>query len=229
MAKQELKTIPGFSRGVRINSAVRMMKLGRPICPNSKVEMERIDGRYVPKPPTPGRENCQLAGGEWWLNCDAIGHNPYFTVRKWYIEQDVIEEKKDGEGNLTGIFTKTGVDLIPQEETVPNLAQVAIGVRYNSDQGVVNALNKKGFKRLNDIGYFEVCQFRNCQKPVSPKVKSRKFGHYCSKEHLELICADQQGETLHYPDITLNKEHHGKITRKREKQLREASVGALDA
>jgi hypothetical protein len=227
--KKELKTIPGFSRGVRANAAVRMMKLGRPVCPNSKVEMERIDGRYVPKPPTPGRENCQLRGGHWWEACEELGHNPYFTTRTWYTEQDVITEKVDAEGNKTGIFVKTGTDLIPHSETIPNIAQVAIGVRYNSDQGVVNAINKKGFKRLGDIGFYEVCQFRNCQSPVSTKAKSRKFGHYCSVEHLQLICADQQGELLHIPDVSLNGVEHGKIVRMREKQLREASMGAFDA
>lgn len=222
-SKKDLKQLPGHTRGVEINAALRTLKLGQPICPNSKVEMERLsDGRWVPKPKTPGKENCQLAKGEWWLDCEKRGHNPYFTTTKWYVTEDILEE--DAQGRLV----KTGEQLIPQEETRPNIAQVAISIRHNSGKGALKAIEKKGFKRLPDIGYFDVCQFRNCQSPVNPKVKSRNYGHYCSVAHLQLICADVEGELLHVPSQVVNGTDYQKVVKMREKQLREASVGALD-
>lgn len=220
--KEELKTIPGFTRGVQSNAALRMLKLAQPICPNSKEEMERLsDGRWVPKPKTPGKENCQRAGGQWWIDCEQRGHNPYFTTTKWYVTEDILETDEQGR------LIKKGEQLIPQEETRPNIAQVAISIRHNSGRGATKAIEKKGFKRLSDLGYFEVCQFRNCQKPVSSQVKSRNYGHYCSVEHLQLVCADVEGELLHVPNQTVNGADYNKVVKMREKQLREAAVGAL--
>lgn len=227
--KEELKQIPGFSQGVRENSAVRMVKLGRPICPHSKIEMER-DSKGVPRPKYDGPNplNCQSAGGEWWKMCEDLGHNPYFTTTKWYTTQDVIEEKKDAEGNGTGVFVKTGEDLIPHEEVRPNIAQVAISIRINSGKGAIIAVQKKGFKRLPDLGYFDVCQFRNCQKPVQRKWKSQKYGAYCSKEHLALIAADAESIALEYPHSEFNAEKHVQAKRRRQRQLDEALMGAFD-
>jgi hypothetical protein len=224
MAKgKELQEIPGWSRGVRDNSAVRMLKMARPICPNSKIEMEKdTRGNYVPKDVGPDRMNCQLQGGEWWKACEEAGHNPYYRTYTWTTTEPVLEE--DDKGRLV----KVNDQYIYHTETLPNIAQVAISIRVNSGRGAENAIKKKGFKRLRDIGYFEVCQFRNCQNPVSPKAKSRKFGDFCSMNHLQLIAADAQGEMLHYPDSVINGPEHGRVVRQREKQLREAAVGAFE-
>jgi hypothetical protein len=222
--KKELKTIPGHTRGVQVNAALRTLKMGQPICPNSKVEMERLaDGRWVQKPQPPGRENCQLAKGEWWIDCEKRGHKPYFSTTKWYVTEDILEEDEQGR------LVKKGEQLIPHEETRPNIVQVAISIRHNSGRGAQKAIQKKGFVRLGDIGYYEVCQFRNCQAPVSSKVKSKNYGHYCSTQHLQLVCADVEGELLHVPNQTVNGQDYAKIVKMREKQLREAAVGALDA
>jgi len=71
--KKELQKLPGFSQGVRVNSSLRMLKMAAPICPNSKIEMERDrDGRLVPKEQGPDRMNCQLGGGEWWAVADGV-------------------------------------------------------------------------------------------------------------------------------------------------------------
>jgi hypothetical protein len=186
--KKELKVIPGFSQGVRENSAARTIKMARPICPNSKVEMERTpEGKMVPKQETdPNRQNCQKAGIGWWEECEAKGHNPYFTTRIWYSKEDKFGPDPENPEQTIKLGEKT----VRHETQYPNIAQVAAHIRVNSGQGPRVKMKAAGFKRLSDIGYEEVCQFRNCQKPV--RVTSN-VGQYCSKNHAVLIAADIHG------------------------------------
>lgn len=178
--KQELKKIPGFSQGVRANSAMRMIKLAAPVCPNSQ-RVRQSDGSFKEV-----GQNCQMAGGRWWEMCEQLGHNPYFSTKTYYETVDI----KDDEGFVTGTKKK------PVEVTRPNIVQVPVARRMHSGNGARNSIEKKGRKRLREIGYEEVCQFRNCQNPVSPRCRSRAFGDYCSTDHLSLIAADQQGIML---------------------------------
>lgn len=188
------KQIPGFSQGVRQNAAARMVKLGQPICPNSKVKMIRTpEGRWIADPnPDPARQNCQSDTGPdgsgrvgWWDACEQRGHDPYYTTRVWFSEEDEVDE-------TTGEVTKTR--RVRHEDRRPNIAQVAAHTRVNSGKGVVHKMERHGFRRLKDMGFEEVCQFRNCQNPV--KVTSR-YGLYCGNEHATLIAADAQGLMIH--------------------------------
>lgn len=214
------QVLPGYSTGVRANSAVRMVKLVRPICPNSKLKMVRDadTGKWVPADIQP--QNCQLMGGEWWKYCEEQGHDPYWTNRVWYSPQDIIEEDEDGNQIVTG--TKR----IKHVNRYPNIAQVSASIRHNSGQGAKRKIQLNGFKRLADVGFEEVCQFRNCQKPLDPKFSNTNYGSYCSLEHLSLIGADVEGILLHYPDVNLNGQEYDKIRKARAKQLREAAQGA---
>jgi hypothetical protein len=225
MPAPKLEKIPGLSRGVRVNSAQRMVKLNRPICPNSRTEYD-IDrtGKVIPKPNPPDRMNCQEEGGEWWVRCEERGHNPYFSTRKWHTTQDKLEETELPDG--TKAFVKTGEYLIPHEEKVPNIAQVAVNLRINSGEGAKRAVRMKGFRRLKDAGYEEVCQFRNCQKEVTKRGTSRKYGAYCSIEHLQLIAADQ--ESIMLTQGAALPVDSQRAEQKRQKQLREIVVGEVD-
>lgn len=215
----KLKVIPGFSIGVRENSAMRMMKLGRPICPNSKIEMELDrNGRLVPKERGPDVQNCQMEGRGWWDLCKERGHNPYFRTMTWYTPEDIIEE--DDQGRLI----KKGEQLIKHEVVAPNIAQVALALRINNGKGVQDAIEKKGYVRLNDIGYAEVCQFRNCQKPVGKGGSSRIYGNYCGQRHLALIAAD--AESIMLTQGALLPVDSKRAQRKRNAQLREVLIGA---
>jgi hypothetical protein len=221
MPPKDLKEIPGFSQGVRVNAAQRMVKLNRPICPNSKIEHEQDrNGRLVPKEKGPDTQNCQLTGGKWWEQCEALGHNPYFQTRVWYTFEDIIEE--DDKGRLI----KKGEQAIKHEVTAPNIAQVANTIRINNGRGVQDAMEKKGFRRLTEAGYKEVCQFRNCQKLVAPAGISRKYGSYCSLEHLQLIAAD--AESIMLTQGALLPVDSKRAQQKRAHQLREISVGAVE-
>lgn len=221
--KQGLKRIPGFSQGVRLNAAQRMVKLNQPICPNSKTKFEKDrDGRLIPVEKGPDTQNCQLAGGRWWEACEAAGHDPYFTTRVWYTPKDKLEEQEiDGQT----VLVKTGEYLVPHSEKVPNIAQVAVNLRINNGRGAEDKIKKHGFRRLTEAGYSEVCQFRNCQKDVSPKGTSRKYGSYCSLEHLQLIAAD--AESIMLTQGALLPADSQRARQKREKQLREIVVGEV--
>src|SRR5687767_4561040 len=114
---KELEKLPGFSQGVRTNSAMRMVKLAAPICPNSQAEYEEgPDGKKRVKDKNPDTaQNCQMEGGEWWIECQEKGHNPYFRTRVWYTKQDTFETDENGDDVLTG--TKT----IRHELKLPNI------------------------------------------------------------------------------------------------------------
>jgi hypothetical protein len=226
MPAQKLEKIPGFSQGVRVNAAQRMIKLNRPICPNSKVEMEwDRNGKPIAKEKGPDTQNCQMAGGRWWEACEALGHDPYFMTRKWETKEDILEpEVKDGKP--TGRLLKTGEAIIPHESRLPNLSQVAVSTRINNGKGAIDAIGQKGFRRLRDAGYEEVCQFRNCQKSVIKSATSRQFGSYCSLEHLQLIAASEQEIML--TQGALLPVDSTKAAQKRAAQLREVIVGTVD-
>lgn len=217
------KTIPGFTQGVRVNAALRDMKLAQPICPHSKVEMER-DALGVPRPKDvgPSTTNCQREGGKWWESCEKRGHDPFYTTHKWFVPQDVLEETSPG------VWKKTGTDLIAHEERTLNVTAVAISIRHNQGKGVIKAIQNKGFKRLKDMGYYEVCQFRACQKPVSSKWKSKKYGEYCSRDHMALVAADHEGVALTYVHSEFNADHLTREQRRRDRELSEVLIGAVD-
>lgn len=224
------KTLPGFSRGVRENSAVRMLTMARPICPNSQLEMEQRDGKWVPKAPAPDRMNCQLAGGKWWVDCANRGHNPYFQHKTWTTTEPLFEEETDEKGNKTGRKLQTGTrTVLHSSEDEINTVQVAISIRVNSGQGATRAMETKGYRRLKDFGYPEVCQYRNCQKEIDKRYHSSKYGDYCSARHLQLVAADQQGVLLHAVNTGLEGPLVEAIADKRDKQLREAAAFAVDA
>ena len=222
VAKTPLKDLPGFSQGVRTNSAVRMVKLAQPICPNSKTKMvKNEEGTWVRQ--NADVQNCQLAGGQWWIACEALGHDPYFTNRVWYEPQDIVEEDENGDQIVTG------QKRVKHVNRYPNVAQVAQTIRINQGKGVQNKM-AQGFKRLTDLGYNEVCQYRNCQKPLSKSGKGRAgFGDFCSREHLTLTAANEQSVMLHYPEQSLNATEYNKVTQARDRQLREmAAIAAAE-
>ena len=214
--KTEPQKVPGFSQGVRENAAVRTMKLVAPICPNSQIAWEDTPSGRHQKPKDPSAQNCQIEGGRWWLKCEERGHNPYFTTTVWYTKHDVV----DPETNLV-----TGTERRRHEATRPNIVQVPISRRLHSGQGVVRSIERKGRRRLSEFGFEEVCQFRNCQKPIDPRARSKAFGDYCSPRHLQLIAADAQGEALQMVEgeaLGFAPDQAERLVQRRETQLRQA-------
>jgi hypothetical protein len=226
-AKETKKQLPGFTMGVRENSSVRMVKLGSPVCPYSKVEMQRTpDGRWVPAENANQTANCQLAGEQWWLACEERGHDPYYRTKVWYTNKDIWDT--DDEGNQILTETKT----IRHETREPNIIQCPVGLRYGGAQDPVyklrRSMERKGRKRLGEIGYEEVCQYRNCQRPVNRRFRSRHVGDYCSIEHLQLVAADWQEIKLVQMTGRFELGSETQLRQKRMAQLREAAAFALN-
>lgn len=212
--------LAGFSQGVRPTAAARMITMARPICPKSKITVE-IDSNGRPVPiKSPGEPNCQLEGGEWWTLCEARGHDPYYTTYQWYTTEDIIET--DSEGRLV----KTGEQLYPHTEKRLNTAQVGAAVNINNGRGPREAIDKKGFRLVKDFGYEEVCQFRNCQKPITPEGTSRKYGRFCGKEHLSLIGTVAEEVTMPVVETKLAGFDTTKARKKRDRVLNEVLLGA---
>lgn len=219
MPRSQLKKLPGATSGARRSgAAVRMVKLMRPICPNSKIVLKKgPDGELTPVPLGAGEVNHQKGNPRgWWEACEEAGHNPYFTRREWSVPRPKIEEDPE-----TGERVQTGTVFVLNEEIRPNVAQVAIGQRYNSGRGASLAIERKGFKRLSEFGYHEVCQYRNCEEPITTKTAA---GDYCSKMHAQLVAADLQGVALNNADFGYVGDPNRWIN-KRQQQLREAGQG----
>lgn len=207
----DLPKIPGYSRGVRERVGLRMLKMCRPICPNSKIEMEqdaRGDWRQVER--GPDEQNCQLEGGRWWVTCEERGHEPYWQVTKWHTKKDILDDILDDEGNPTGEKYVKTVALIPHEVRRPNLSQVAIAKNINNGRGPEDAIRRKGFKYLATLGFQECCQFRNCQKEVDERFVIDGLGRYCSQRHLELVVVthaqDDGAEAIRLVDAGFHRE-----------------------
>lgn len=215
MAPKVLEKLPGFSQGVRPSAALRDVILAQPICPKSQIRGKIVNGNYEPPEIGPGDENCQLMGGEWWLECEAKGHDPYFQHVRVYHTVDI--EETDADGNVFVVGTKKRV---VQAKRL-NVTSISPDIMQNSGMGVARKIKYLGFKQLKDVGYEEVCQFRACQKPIVYKAEG--LGGYCSLEHLNLIAARDERVFLTQENVNgLNAGGEQHSAAKRRKELRES-------
>ena len=204
------KKLDGVSRGVRPNASQRRIIMARPICPHSQ-RKRGADGSF-----SEVGMNCQLAGGEWWVHCQEQGHDPYFSSTTYYEPVDIT----DDEGFVIG-QKKRAIHVKRL-----NTASVFVSRRLNSGRGV---LNKKaaGYKRLEEMGYEEVCQYRNCEKPVNKKYATPGFGDYCSFEHLTAIAASEQSILVPQINGVTEGTRIEQVRMKRNQMLRESVVNYL--
>ena len=179
MPATKKESLPQLQIGVREGGNIRMKKMARPICPV-------VDDPESPK--YTGEPNCQRMHNNypgWWDYCANQGHEPYFTVKKKTVKEDV--EAEDGSGLVTGERKR----VLTTRKL--NMVQVAIGTRFNSGHGERYSRDLKGRKTLSEFGYAEKCEFRNCE--LDAKLKS-KYGMFCGDRHARLIGADVEGLML---------------------------------
>jgi hypothetical protein len=213
--KKSLERLPGFSQGVRSTAALRDVTVGQPICPNSQIRGRMVNGNYEPPEIGPGMENCQLDGAGWWERCEERGHDPYFRTTRIYTTVDIEEVNEE-----TGEVFVTGTKRKVREVRTVNATQVSPNIMHNSGQGLSRKIRLRGYKRLEDLGFQEVCQYRACQKV--PILRAAGLGDYCGEEHLNLVAAREEGEYLTRTDVFgLNAGYEQQAERKRQKQLRE--------
>lgn len=186
---KKLKPYPFRDGGVNENAAIRMIKMVIPLCPaDPNPEILRRDGTSIPNPRYTGEPNCQQVHkfnnmGRWDVaGCEALGHDPWHTVFRKTILEDVLDE--DG----WVVETKTRV----KSEKRLNVIQVSDNPRHTARTEVALAL-ARGSRFLADFGIEAPCEFRNCTKPV--EIKTR-FGMYCSERHARLVGADFKGILL---------------------------------
>jgi hypothetical protein len=205
--------IPGHSSGVRANAALRDILVAQPVCPNSQIRGKMVNGQYEPPEIGPDQENCQRIGYEWWKVCESKNHDPYFRTVVIYHTVDI--EETDPE---TGEVFVVGTKKKKVETKVPNTTRVSPDVAHNSGIGLARKIKYLGYRRLKDLGFAEVCQYRGCQK--EPTVRAVGYGDYCGTEHLNLVAARQEGEFLTYTNVEgLNAGYEAQSERKRKSQL----------
>ena len=212
------KTIPGFSQGVRENSAIRMKKMVQPICPHSQTKYDTTpEGKLVPRRDAGQQPNCQIRGGQWWKECETLGHDPYNRTRIWYSKEDQFDTDSTGEQ------VQTGVRTVRHEDKIPNIAQVAAHIRVNSARGPELKKQNAGFRDLVEMGFDPVCEMRNCQKPVE---FTSNYGEYCSRNHAALCAADGLGKYVTQIPGLFDQGMEVDVRMKRREQLRVAAEAA---
>lgn len=70
-----------------------------------------------------------------------------------------------------------------------------------------------------------MCQFRACQRPVSPKWRSDRLGEFCSELHMSLVAADWSSTAL-TQRTPYGEGEEQKLEAKRRRQLKEALESA---
>ena len=154
-----------------------------PNCPaDPNPEIVKKDGTTVPNPRYTGEENCQQAYkfnnyGRWDIEkCISLGHDPYYTVFRKAISEDVV--------GPDGYVTETKVRIKVEKRL--NVIQVSDNIRHSSRNDVKMAL-ARGCKFLEDVGIEAPCEFRNCSAPATVDTR---YGQFCSERHARLVAAD---------------------------------------
>ena len=182
---EKLKPYPFTDGGVNENAAIRMVKMVIPQCPaDPRPEILKKDGTSIPNPRYTGEENCQQVfkindSGKWDVDkCIERGHEPYYTVFRKTVVEDVVGED--------GYVTETRQRV--KSEKRLNVIQVSDNPRHTSGTEIARALGR-GCKFLEDFGIESPCEYRNCTKKV--KVDTR-YGKFCSERHARLVGADRK-------------------------------------
>ncbi len=178
--KVELKTLPTRSGPIRLRSAGREVKLVIPVCP----EGQKRDEQGNPTSVDCRKEQNGRRG--WWDFCESQGHNPYFRhVVKYSIEDNWVTREDGSEEAVGKKRVKT------RDEWVPNVKGVAWSPNISSGQSVQRAMVRRGAKRLEEMGYREVCMLKNCMMPA--EFYSVRYGAYCTERHARVAAASVSG------------------------------------
>jgi hypothetical protein len=211
------KLLPGFnSQGRWPDFGMKDTILAQPICPKSQIRGKMVQGHYEPPEIGPEDFNCQLGGGMWWRECEARGHDPYFTNRQRIVTRTTF--KLDDEGDKIPVEKRVLV-----EDKMLNVTSISSATRLGSGQSVRWKKRYFGFKNVSDFGYAETCQISRCQNQI--KVVSKLYGGFCSQEHLQLVAVEENEIVLIRADHKYAVDADGSSTkarRRRKRQMRNA-------
>lgn len=179
MAKPELRRLPNARKRPDLFPGQRAIKMLRPSC----LETDR-EGR-----PTGGCQSEANLPSDWWRLCLSRGHDPYISV----VER-TERKPKLSEPDEQGRRQVEGHEEVVWYEEHPNLAEVVVNIRVNSGQGVEKA-RRKGFVLPEERGLAPFCQYWGCWSQ-DIKVRSGRFGDYCSDAQARVVAADYMGRHL---------------------------------
>jgi len=169
--KETLKEIPWEKTGLRMSAPSRTVKMIMPVCPESQSE----DGS--------SQSGCETSvGGAWWVECEKRGHDPYHQAKPVSHRTPVVREQEDGRQLIVGYDEE--IELVRS----PRVIQVPAGVRSNSGWWPDNKRFFHGYKFPHELGYKDMCEFRNCYDP-NVRFKT-KAGNYCNEEQAKMMAAD---------------------------------------
>lgn len=161
----------------------------------------------------PPDQACQLPHNihaAWWVDCDAAGHQPYFSLTRQSMRRPQLVEDSPGRYKLLG-YDEEEVWF----EQSPNLTQITLSDRVNSGVGLA-LYSVVGYVLPEVIGVAPFCQFRDCWAQ-DIKIRHEIYGDYCSETQAKLIAADIDG-------IRLEVMTHDYALEKRKKQLAAINV-----
>ena len=135
-----------------------------------------------------------------WAECEAEGHDPYFTAKGVPHTRQLTETREDGRVYITGEETEIEYVRTPNWEAVPD----ELGIY--SGRGVVNSL-ERGYKFPEDLGYAPFCDYLGCGEQ-NPKFRTR-FGNYHSRTEAALMALktdlnDQNEGTAVFTEVDAN-------------------------
>jgi len=209
--------LPGASGAGRFpDFGLKDVILAQPICPKSQIRGKIVNGHYEPPEIGPEDMNCQLLGGMWYKECEAKGHEPYWSTRNRIVTR--VTYKVDEEGDKIPIEKRVLV-----EDRMLNVTGVSSSTRLGSGQSVRWKKRYFGFRNISDFGYGEVCHLSRCQQPV--KMVNRQLGAFCSQLHMQLAAVEENEIALIRADHKYAEDVTGsqtKAQRRRRRQLRNA-------
>lgn len=187
--QETLKPYPFHDGGVNENAAIRVIRMVIPNCPSDPAPtLVRRDGSEVPNPRYTGQPNCQMVyrinnHGRWDVSkCEELGHDPWHTVIRKPITEDIVGED--------GYVTETRVRIAIEKRL--NVIAVSLNPRHSTGMEMALA-EARGCRRLSTFGFADPCEFRSC---ANPQRVTTRYGNYCSERHARLIAADMQEKFL---------------------------------
>lgn len=178
--KNALEVIPWERVGVQLSNPARTIKMLQPICPET-INLETGSA-------SPGCETKHKDFGAWWQKCEEKGHNPYIQVFEHPVRTPVVETTEDGRRLIVGY--KEELELRESPRTI----QVPLGPRFNSGQFLEEKRFFHGYKYPHEMGYADMCEFRNCFAP-NPEINTR-YGAFCREDEARMITADARHTVL---------------------------------
>lgn len=124
-----------------------------------------------------------LHQGNERAECEAAGHDPFYTTREVEVRIPTLEERD-------GKTFKTGEEVLIERVRTPNWEQVVDAINVGSGRHVQNALDK-GWVYPEELGYAPFCEYLSCSIQ-NPKFRT-PVGVYHHRDEGALMMLERGG------------------------------------